>query len=90
MENPSALMVFCDGKDVCGGDVEVELKELCRGVMERLEGLVLVGLGPPAILPLSCRELSGRSRDKEVCGRGGARRAKRANAGLGELEGQMR
>ena len=42
------------------------LKEPWRkGLLETLEGLVLLGLGPPAILPLSCRSLSWRCGDKE-------------------------
>jgi hypothetical protein len=48
-----------DEKDCFGGEDEVELlKDPCKkGLLERLEGLVLLGLGPPAIvsfvLPLS-------------------------------------
>ena len=51
-EKTSAVMVFCDEKDCFGGEDEVELlKDPWRnGLLERLEGLVLLGLGPPAIL----------------------------------------
>jgi hypothetical protein len=57
-EKTSAVMAL-DEKDCFGGEDEVELlKDPCRkGLLERLEGLVLLGLGPPAIvsfvLPLS-------------------------------------
>jgi hypothetical protein len=54
-EKTSAVMVFC-GEKSFGGDDEVELlmEPVGYGLLERFEGLVLVGLGPPAILPLSC------------------------------------
>lgn len=53
----SAVMVFCE-KGGFGGEEDAELKELWRnGLLERLDGLVLLGLGPPAmfsfVLPLS-------------------------------------
>jgi hypothetical protein len=50
-------MVFWGEKKCFGGEDEVELlKEPCRnGLWERLEGLVLLGLGPPAMLPLCWR-----------------------------------
>lgn len=55
--------MFCE-KGGFGGEEDAELKELWRnGLLERLEGLVLLGLGPPAmtsfVLPLSqkwCRD----------------------------------
>ena len=49
-EKTSAVMVCCEAKGL-GGDEEVELlREPCmNGLLERFEGLVLLGLGPPAI-----------------------------------------
>lgn len=45
-------MVFCDEKGCFGGDEDVELKDPWRnGLLERFEGLVLLGLGPPAMIP---------------------------------------
>lgn len=48
-EKTSAVIVFCENN--FGGDDELELlSEPCRkGLLERMEGLVLLGLGPPAI-----------------------------------------
>jgi hypothetical protein len=60
-------MVFCGEKGCFGGDEEVELKEPCRkGLLERLEGLVLLGLGPPAILSFVLPYVGGRLKDKET------------------------
>lgn len=44
-------MVFCDEKGL-GGEDEVELlmEPLWNGLLDRFEGLVLLGLGPPAML----------------------------------------
>jgi hypothetical protein len=43
-------MVLDEEKLCVGGDDEEELRELCgKGLLERLDGLVLLGLGPPAI-----------------------------------------
>jgi hypothetical protein len=49
-EKTSAVIVFCEEKGF-GGEDEVELLRDPRGygLLERLEGLVLLGLGPPAI-----------------------------------------
>jgi hypothetical protein len=50
-EKTSAAMVFCDENCALGGEEEFELKEPCKnGLLDKLEGLVLLGLGPPAIL----------------------------------------
>jgi hypothetical protein len=45
-------MVFCDEYGCFGGDDDVELKEPWRNglLLDILEGLVLLGLGPPAML----------------------------------------
>ena len=61
-------MVFCDENRCLGGEDEEELlSELCiNGLLERFEGLVLLGLGPPAMLSLSGRYRAGRVRDKAV------------------------
>lgn len=66
--------MFWDEKGCFGGEDEVELKEPCgNGLLERLEGLVLLGLGPPAILsfvlPLS-QWPSSRQSGAVVAGRG--------------------
>lgn len=44
--------MFCDENKCFGGDEDEELlSELCRnGLLDRFEGLVLLGLGPPAML----------------------------------------
>jgi hypothetical protein len=56
----SAVMVACEGNAVFGGDVEVELKEPCaNGLFDKFEGLVLFGLGPPAMSSLLEAEEKG-------------------------------
>lgn len=78
-EKTSAVMVFCDEKGF-GGDEEVELlrEPWRKGLLDRFEGLVLLGLGPPAMLSFVVAVLR-RPRDKEV-------RSGRANATISECE----
>jgi hypothetical protein len=48
--NTSAVMACCDVKGLGGEEEEELLREPCmNGLLERFEGLVLLGLGPPAI-----------------------------------------
>lgn len=66
-EKTSAVMVFC-GEKRLGGDDEVELlrEPWGKGLLERLDGLVLVGLGPRAILSWVGAVLQRALRDEEV------------------------
>jgi hypothetical protein len=76
-------MVCCEEKGL-GGDDEVELlREPCRnGLLERFDGLVLLGLGPPAISSFVVTVLRRRVGDKE-------RRSRRVGTGkASECDGQ--
>jgi hypothetical protein len=66
-ENTSAVMLCCDAKGF-GGEDDVELlREPCmNGLLERFEGLVLLGLGPPAISSFVVAVLRRRVEDKEL------------------------
>jgi hypothetical protein len=65
-EKTSAAMACCDEKGLGGDDEEELLMEPCmNGLLERFEGLVLLGLGPPAISSLSSRVCGGRVGNKE-------------------------
>jgi hypothetical protein len=49
-EKTSAAMACCDVKGLGGeDDVELLMDPCINGLLERFEGLVLLGLGPPAI-----------------------------------------
>lgn len=79
-------MVFC-GEKGFGGEDEVELlrEPWWKGLLERLDGLVLLGLGPPAILSCDAAEWRRGGGGQRSCDQGESRLAKRTNAtGNGE------
>jgi hypothetical protein len=81
-EKTSAVMLCWDAKGF-GGEDDVELlKEPCiNGLLERFEGLVLLGLGPPAISSFVVAVLRRRVGNKE-------RRSRRVESlGRGERYG---
>jgi hypothetical protein len=70
-------MVCCDAKGFGGDEDEELLSELrMKGLLDRFEGLVLLGLGPPAmssfvVTVLQCR-VGNKERAAVEAGRGGA------------------
>jgi hypothetical protein len=66
-EKTSAVMVFCDANGFGGDEEEELLREPCKnGLLERFEGLVLLGLGPLAISSFVATVLRRRAGDKEL------------------------
>ena len=65
-EKTSAAMACCEVKGLGGEDDEELLMEPCiNGLLERFEGLVLLGLGPPAMSSFVSRCSGGRVGNKE-------------------------
>jgi hypothetical protein len=77
-EKTSAVMACCDAKGF-GGDEDVELLRELRinGLLDKFEGLVLLGLGPPAMSSFVVTVLQCRVGNKELR----ARRVEACEAG---------
>jgi hypothetical protein len=77
-------MVFCDAKGFGGEEEEELLRELrMNGLLDRFEGLVLLGLGPPAMSSFIVTVLLRRVGNKELRS-GKSRRARRGDAAMTE------
>jgi hypothetical protein len=64
-------MVFCDANGFGGDEEEELLRELrMKGLLDRFEGLVLLGLGPPAMSSFVVTVLGRRVGNKELQSRG--------------------
>jgi hypothetical protein len=60
-------MVFCDANGFGGDEEEELLRELrMKGLLDRFEGLVLLGLGPPAMSSFVVTVLGRRVGNKEL------------------------
>jgi hypothetical protein len=83
-EKTSAVMVFCEAKGF-GGDDDVELlwEPWRKGLLDRFEGLVLLGLGLPAMSSFVVTVLRRRSwGQRDAAGRDQRSEQRRTDGGL--------